>query len=114
VGTCEIAVLERGCRLAFWFADLTRYHGPRSPGGVAHAFKVMERAFPLLDQDAPPERREITVETALGGPGARDAFELVTRAVTGGRSALDAALERPEPAAHSSASSSARDTASAR
>ena len=34
--------------------------------------------------------------TAFGGPGARDAFELVTRAVTGGRYAVDPALARPE------------------
>ncbi len=73
-----------------------RYHGPASPGGVAHAFKVLERALPLLGPGAPPERREITIRTAFGGPGARDAFELVTRAVTGERYAIDPALERPE------------------
>jgi hypothetical protein len=53
-------------------------HGGGSPGGVAHAFKVLERALPLLDTAGPPERREIVIETAFGGPGARDAFELVT------------------------------------
>ena len=74
-----------------------KYHGPGSPGGVAHAFKVMERAWPLIAPDAaPPERREITVRTAFGGPGARDAFEFVTRAVTGGRYVVDGALARPE------------------
>ena len=36
------------------------------------------------------------METAFGGPGARDAFELVTRAVTGGRYHLDNALARPQ------------------
>ena len=34
--------------------------------------------------------------TAFGGPGARDAFELVTRAVTDGRYRVDTALARPE------------------
>ncbi len=72
------------------------YHGPASPGGVAHAFKVLERALPLLEPVSPPERREITVRTAFGGPGARDAFELVTRAVTGERFVIDPGLERPE------------------
>jgi hypothetical protein len=43
-----------------------------------------------------PERREITVRTAFGGPGARDAFELVTRAVTEDRYVVDPALGRPE------------------
>ena len=75
---------------------MLRYHGPGSPGGVAHAFKVLERALPLLAPDAPPERREIVVRTAFGGPGARDAFELVARAVTDGRYTLDPALARPE------------------
>ena len=73
-----------------------KYHGPSSPGGAAHAFKVLERALPLLDPDAPCERREIVVETAFGGPGARDVFEMITRAVTGERFRVDPALARPE------------------
>ncbi|MDP9384399.1 MAG: hypothetical protein M3P50_04045 [Actinomycetota bacterium] len=93
-GTLE--VVDRGRVLAFSFDDLLRYHGPHSPGGVAHAFKVLERALPLLGGGAPPERRELRIETAFGGPGARDGFELVTRAVTGGRYLVDAGLARPE------------------
>jgi hypothetical protein len=57
---------------------------------------VLERALPLLDPGGRCERREILVETAFGGPGARDAFELVTRAVTGDRFRVDAELARPE------------------
>ncbi len=90
----RIDVLERGQPLAFSFADMMRYHGPGSPGGVAHAYKVMERAFPLLDPNGPLERREISVDTPFGGPGARDAFELVTRAVTGDRYLVDLSLAR--------------------
>jgi hypothetical protein len=89
-----IDVLERGHAIGFTFADMMSYHGPGSPGGVAHAFKVMQRAFPLLDPDGPPERREIRIETPFGGPGARDAFELVTRAVTGDRYVVDPTLAR--------------------
>jgi hypothetical protein len=91
-----VVVLEGGRRLRFSLEDLTRYHGFGSPGGVAHGLRVMQRAWPLLDPDSPPERRELTIETAFGGPGARDAFELVTRAVTGGRYVLDPSLARPE------------------
>ncbi len=91
-----IVVTDRGTSIEFSFEEMMKYHGPSSPGGVAHAFKVMERAWPLLDSGAPPERREITVHTAFGGPGARDAFECVTRAVTEDRYVLDSALERPE------------------
>jgi hypothetical protein len=57
---------------------------------------VLERALPLLSPGEPPQRREIVIRTAFGGPGARDGFELVTRAVTGGRYAVDATLARPE------------------
>ncbi|HWH12322.1 MAG TPA: hypothetical protein VG165_14435 [Solirubrobacteraceae bacterium] len=93
----SIEVLEKGRVLSFTFADLLLYHGPGSPGGVAHAFKVMECAFPLLAGGAGQlERREIMVTTAFGGPGARDGFEMVTRAVTGDRYLIDLDLARPE------------------
>ena len=73
-----------------------KYHGPSSPGGAAHAFKVLELALALLDPDGPCERREIVVETAFAGSGARDVFEMVTRAVTGDRFRVDPGLARPE------------------
>ena len=92
----HIEVRERGQTIGYSFDDMMKYHGPGSPGGVAHAFKVMERAFALLDPDGPPQRREITLRTAFGGPGARDGFELVTRAVTQDRFAVDPALARAE------------------
>ncbi|MGH3901880.1 MAG: hypothetical protein ACRDTA_27220 [Pseudonocardiaceae bacterium] len=92
-----IEVADQGSTLAYTFEDLMRYHGPGSPGGVAHAFKVMERVLPLLlEPDGLPERREIVVQTAFAGPGARDGFEMVTRAVTGDRYVVDDALARPE------------------
>jgi hypothetical protein len=91
-----ISLIDQGCPVVFSFEDMMGYHGPGSPGGVAHAFKVLERALPLLVAGGPAERREITVRTAFGGPGARDGFELVTRAVTEGRYAVDPSLARPE------------------
>jgi hypothetical protein len=94
--TGAIVVCDRGLVFDFSFDDLMKYHGPGSPGGVAHAFKVLERALPLLDQGSPADRREIEVHTAFEGPGARDAFEMVTRAVTDGRYVVDPLLARPE------------------
>ncbi len=91
-----LRLVDRGLSLAFTFAELMAFHGPGSPGGVAHAFKVLERALPLLSPDAPAERRELTVATAFGGPGARDGFELVTRAVSDGRFVVDPGLARAE------------------
>jgi hypothetical protein len=93
ISTIEVA--DQGIPLAYTFEDLMRYHGPGSPGGVAHAFKVMERALPLLEPGGLLERREIVVETAFAGPGARDAFEMVTRAVTEDRYVVDASLACP-------------------
>ena len=60
--------VDAGAPASFTFEDMLRYHGPGSPGGVAHAYKVLERALPLLAPDAPAERREIVVRTAFGGP----------------------------------------------
>jgi hypothetical protein len=94
--TSTLAVLDGGQRIDFSFEDLMRYHGPGSPGGVAHAFKVLERAFALLAPQEPPRRRELTIRTSFGGPGARDGIELVTRAVTQDRFTVDRELARPE------------------
>ncbi len=94
--TERIEVQERGRTISYSFEDLLKYHGPGSPGGVAAAFKVMQRAFALLSPDAPVQRRSVTVRTAFGGPGARDGFEAVARAVTGERFTLDPELAQPE------------------
>ncbi|MGH3798545.1 MAG: hypothetical protein ACRDTD_00140 [Pseudonocardiaceae bacterium] len=91
-----LRVHENGQPIDFTFDEISGYHGFAAPGGVAHAFKVMERAFPILDPDAPVERREIEIATPFAGPGARDAFECVTRAVTGERYTIDPFLERPD------------------
>ncbi|HVL99079.1 MAG TPA: hypothetical protein VM324_07290 [Egibacteraceae bacterium] len=79
-----LEVLDHGELIVVFFDDLVKYHGRSSIAGLAHGFKVMERAFPLL-ADEPPERYAITVDSAFAGAGTRDAFEMVTRAVTGNR-----------------------------
>jgi hypothetical protein len=91
-----LEVRDAGRLLRFGLDDLMRYHGPGFPGGVAHGFTAMRRAWPLLDPAGPPERREIRVDTAFRGPGGRDAIELVTRAVTEDRFTVTTALERPD------------------
>ena len=91
-----ISIEDQGTTLEFSFEDALRYHGPGSPGGVAHAWRAMERAFTELADDVPLERSMLTITSSFGGPGARDGFELVTRAVTSGRFTLDGSLARPE------------------
>ena len=97
-----LTVMELGRPLEFSFEDLLLYHGPGSPGGVAHAFKVLECSLGMLSEGEPwPERRELVIETAFPGPGARDAFEMLSRCVSDGRYRVD--LEHPD-AAHAIAS----------
>jgi hypothetical protein len=94
--TETLTVEERGRTITFTFDDMMRYHGPHSPAGVAMAFKVMQRAFALLSPDEAPDRRTIEVRTAFRGPGARDGFEAVTRAVSDGRYFVDRTLVRSD------------------
>ncbi len=99
-----LVVLDQGASISISFEDLLKYHGRSSIAGVAHAFKAMQRAFALLSPGKPPERYDITVESGFPGGGARDAFEMVTRAVTGDRYQLvsePAAFGAPEaPGGH--------------
>lgn len=91
-----ILVQECGQMIEFSYADMLCYAGPYSPAGVANAFKVMQRAFAALSPNQPPQRRSVVIRTAFQGPGARDGFEAVTRAVTDGRYTVDLALARPD------------------
>lgn len=91
-----LTVLEAGKPLTYTYAELMHFHGFGFPGGVAHAFKVMERALPLLAKGEVPERREIAIRTPFKGPGARDAFEMVTRSLTEGRYMVNPELAQPE------------------
>ena len=91
-----MVVLDQGSSVSISFDDLLKYHGRSSIAGVAHAFKAMERGFPLLSAGEPLERYDITVESGFPGGGARDAFEMVTRAVTGDRYQLASEPAPPE------------------
>ena len=99
-----LVVRDQGDSISISFDDVLKYHGRSSIAGVAHAFKAMERAFPLLSPGEPPERQDIAVESGFPGGGARDAFEMVTRAVTGDRfrvTSKPAEIEAPEaPGGH--------------
>lgn len=86
----RLMVLDEGRELRFSYDEMVRYNGGRSPAGVAFAYKALERALPLLAHGALIERRRIAITTGFGGPGVRDAFELVTRAVTENRYEIDA------------------------
>ncbi|HET7490047.1 MAG TPA: hypothetical protein VFJ85_19140 [Acidimicrobiales bacterium] len=80
-----LTIRDQDEAISIAFDDILKYHGRSSIAGAAHAFKAMERAFPLLSPDQPPDRYGIAVESGFPGGGARDAFEMVTRAVSGDR-----------------------------
>lgn len=93
----QLEVVDHGDLITFSFEDLLKYHGRSAIGGVAHGFKVMERALPLLAGGEPPERADIVIDSGFGGNGARDAFEMVTRAVSDGRFRFDPDLAPDAP-----------------
>ena len=92
----SLEIRDQGDPIRISFDDILRYHGRSSIAGAAHAFKAMERAFPLLSPGQPPDRSQIQVESGFPGDGARDAFEMVTRAVTDDRYRVDPGLAGPE------------------
>ncbi|MDU8944331.1 hypothetical protein [Ovoidimarina sediminis] len=79
-----LVVTENDETLSFDFDDLVRYHGKRSICGLTVAYKVMEAAWDTAWTGTPPERDRLVVASGFPGPGARDGFEMVTRAVTRG------------------------------
>lgn len=91
-----LTVLDRGDPLGVSVHDARTYHGYRSIAGIAHGFKAMQRVWPLLAGGQPPERYELRIDSAFAGEGARDAFEIVTRAVTGGRYRLVPEIAPPQ------------------
>ena len=66
--TDSLIVTDHGTTLDFTYEDALHYHGPQAPGGVAHAYKVLERTLGVLGGEGSVERRELVVTTAHGGP----------------------------------------------
>lgn len=78
-------MLDGRTHISISFDDLVKYHGRSSIAGLAIGFKALECGLPLISPEEPPSRRDIRVDVAFNGPGARDAFEMVTRAVSDDR-----------------------------
>ncbi len=80
-----LTVAEDNTSLTFTYDDFVKYHGFKSPCGLSQAYKVLELALPILEDGKPVERRELNIITAFTGPGAKDGFEMIARAVSGDR-----------------------------
>lgn len=87
-----LEVSDDGTLLTFHIGDALNYHGPDAVGGVVLGFRLLQQAMACLSPQEPPERREFSVFTAFPGLGARDCFELVTRALTENRYRVDASF----------------------
>lgn len=63
--------------------DVVRaYHGQAALAMLAIMFQGLRLTLPHLSPDGPARRADISVVSGHPGPGVRDAFECVTRAVT--------------------------------
>jgi hypothetical protein len=74
------------------FPMVAAYHGQSALAMAAIVFQAQRAAFALLSPEAMPARRDISIVSGHPGPGVRDAFEAVTRAVTRGAYVVDRSL----------------------
>lgn len=76
--------------------DLYRYSGPRSMIASALVFRLMQEAIRDLCPDEVPERKKFRIVSGHSGPGVRDGFEYLTRAVSDKRYKFDPSNPPPE------------------
>lgn len=86
-----IHIKDRQDMLEIGFEDICKYHGGVALMAVAVGFRCLQAAFQELFGDEIPERKNISICSGHGGPGFRDSFEYVTRAVTRGVYQVDTA-----------------------
>lgn len=84
-----IYIKDRNQVLELGFHDVTKYHGNLALMAVAVGFRSLQAAFAELFGDDAPDRKELSILSGHAGPGFRDVFEYVTRAVTRGAYQVD-------------------------
>ncbi len=77
----NLSIYDEAGPLEIGFDDLRKFHGSASICGLTVSYVVMQAAWRELG-GGPLSRQQISVETGFPGPGARDGFEMVTRAVS--------------------------------
>ncbi len=89
---CIYLAAEEGV-ITFDFSALKTYHGHGALAMLAITYQGLAGALSLLDTDGQPIlRSKLSVVSGHAGPGVRDAFEFVTRAVTRGDYVIDESL----------------------
>lgn len=71
--------------LTFDYRQALDFHQGNSYWGCALAFRMLQRAAPLLSAERLWDRRRLQVLSGHPGPGVRDTLELVTGCVSDGR-----------------------------
>lgn len=84
-----IYIRDRDEMLEIEFRDIRKYHGSAALMAISVGFRCVQAALRELFGDQAPERQSISVLSGHAGPGFRDAFEFVTRAVTRGAYRVD-------------------------
>jgi len=89
-----IRIMDDDDEVEIRFSDVERYHGQHSIAGAALGFQVLRCALGALHPEGHATRGDVAIVSGHPGPGFRDAFELVTRAVTRGLYEVD--HDRPD------------------
>jgi len=79
-----IRIRDRKQVLEVSYEDVKKYHGSLALMAVAVGFRSLQAAFSELYGEEVPNRKDISILSGHAGPGFRDAFEYVTRAVPRG------------------------------
>jgi len=74
------------------FDAVAAYHGQAALAMLAVTFQALRLALGRLSPSSPPMRSAISVVSGHPGPGVRDAFEFITRAVTRNAYVVDRSL----------------------
>ena len=84
-----IYIRDRKEVLEIHVEDVKKYHGSLALMAVGVGFRALQAGFRELFGDDIPERKDISIVSGHAGPGFRDVFEFVTRAVTRGAYQVD-------------------------
>ncbi|WMT40371.1 hypothetical protein RE628_24690 [Paenibacillus sp. D2_2] len=77
-----IQIRDHNEMIEIHFSEVRKYHGSAALMALAVGFRVLQVAFAELYRDGIPDRKDIFILSGHGGPGFRDVYEFVTRAVT--------------------------------
>jgi hypothetical protein len=83
------------------YAAVAAYHGQSALAMLAITFQALRAMLPVLSPDRPAPRDALSIVSGHPGPGVRDTFEFVTRAVTRNAYVVDRSL--PDARLNSSA-----------